>query len=305
MTAGRWFAQLDAVHQTASRVRWRYRCHPGVAHDDKDIALAARNLAGVVDARVNGQVRSLIVEFDEHLTDPGRLAEKLLALPPPKVLSTARSGATDATPEAVATSLLTLIGTPLLPENLKLPVTTAAATPLLTHALADLRQNGLTSHGLEALAVSISLARRDYLAANTTTFMLALGEYLEESIARRSEELLKHLINPVSDEVWVERDGSEVLTAAIDVEVGDTVIVATGTVIPIDGTVLGGEASVNEASMTGESAPVTRTRGDTVLSGTLIEDGRLRIYAEHVGHRTAAARIADYVEQSLLAKSDA
>ena len=305
MSSAVWFAQLDRVHLTSGRVRWRYRCHPDAPQESKDIALAARNLAGVVDARVNSPIRSLIVEFDERQTDAETLADKLLALQAPRISQAIGNDRADATPQAVAASLLTLIGTPLLPQHLKLPVTLAAATPLLTSALADLRHNGLTSHGLEALAVAISLARQDYLAANTTNFMLALGEDLEDSIARRSEELLKHLINPVSDEVWVERDGSEVLTAAIDVAVGDTVIVATGTVIPIDGTVLGGEASVNEASMTGEGAPVTKTRGDTVLSGTLIEDGRLRIYAEHVGHRTAAARIADYVEQSLLAKSDA
>ena len=305
MSPSVWFSQLELVHQTRGRARWRFRCHPDAPQESKDIALAARNLAGVVDARVNSPIRSLIVEFDERQTDAETLADKLLALQAPRISQAIGNDRGEATPQAVAASLLTLIGTPLLPQHLKLPVTLTAATPLLTSALADLRHNGLTSHGLEALAVAISLARQDYLAANTTNFMLALGEYLEDSIARRSEELLKHLINPVSDEVWVERDGNEVLTAAIDVVVGDTVVVGTGTVIPIDGTVLGGEASVNEASMTGEGAPVTKTRGDTVLSGTLIEDGRLRIYAEHVGHRTAAARIADYVEQSLLAKSDA
>ena len=74
----------------------------------------------------------------------------------------------------------------------------------VAHAVreADLFEHGLTSHVLEGVAVSISIARKDYLAANATNFMLALGEYLEESIARRSHDLLKRLINPVSDEVW-------------------------------------------------------------------------------------------------------
>ena len=63
--------------------------------------------------------------------------------------------------------------------------------------------------------------------------------------------------------------------------------------------------AINEAAMTGESRPIAKGRGDTVLSGTLVEEGRLRVYAEHVGHKTAAARIAEYVEQSLNAKSEA
>ena len=302
-----WFARLETRHRTAHRVRWRYRCSPDAPQDAKAIALAARNLAGVVEARVNAAARSLIVEFDARLTGVERLAAELRALPRPRILpeTDGKAARAETTPAGVTTSLLALFAGQTLPQNMKLPVTLAAAMPLLTHALRDFRENGLTSHVLEALAVTISLSRHDYLAANTTNFMLALGEYLEESIARRSEDLLKHLIHPLSDEVWVERDGNEVLTPAIDVRVGDTVVVATGTVIPIDGTVLGGEATVNEASMTGESTPLNKVRGDVVLSGTLIEEGRLRIYAEHVGRHTAAARIADYVEQSLTAKSEA
>ena len=134
--------------------------------------------------------------------------------------------------------------------------------------------------------------------------MLALGEYLENSITRRSDDMLKKLLRPDTGLVWVEVDGVERRVEAASIEVGATVIVGAGAAIPVDGTVLSGEALVNEAAMTGESVPVNRARGDPVLSGTVIEEGRLRIYAEHVGRGTAAARIADYVEQSLTAKSN-
>ena len=306
MQTATWFARLDPVHRTYNRVRWRYACHADAPQSGKDIALAAKNLPGVHDARANPGARSLIVEFDEKLTSPEKLARQLLALSPPKSLpidSQDRAGKPALT--AVATSLSALLLTQWLPENLKRPVTLAATAPQIHASFADLFEHGLTSHVLEGVAVSISIARQDYLAANATNFMLALGEYLEESIARRSHDLLKRLINPVSDEVWIEDHGVERLTPASEVKVGDTVIVATGTIIPIDGTVLSGEATINEASMTGESNPVTKARGDMVLSGTLVEEGRLRVYAEHVGHKTAAARIAEYVEQSLNAKSEA
>ncbi len=305
MTQESWFVRLDRLHETRGRVRWRYRCRPETPQAAKDISLAASNLPGAVNARVNAAARALIVEFDAGRTDADALEAGLLALGAPPPLRSGKNGTGAADTGPVIASLITLLATQRLPETLKTPVTLAAAAPLLAHALTELRESGLTSHVLEALAVSISVARKDYLAANTTTFMLALGEYLEESIARRSEELLKHLVHPVSDEVWVERDGKEILTPAGEVQVGDTVVAATGTVIPIDGTVLGGEATINEASMTGESTPVVKVRGDAVLSGTLIEEGRIRIYAEHVGGKTAAARIAEYVEQSLTAKSEA
>jgi manganese/zinc-transporting P-type ATPase C len=302
-----WFDSLAVAHRVRGRIRWRYHARDGAPRDAHAIALAVNNLPGVIDARVNPAAQALIVNYDDTLTSEANLHVALGALRPPTVHRHGKKGAVDAhsAPTGVVASLATLLATPMLPASLKRPATLAAAAPLLIHAVEDMRENGLSSHVLEAMAVSISVARSDYLAANTTTFMLSLGEYLEDSIARRSDELLKHLLQPASDEVWVERDGVEALVPATEVRMGDTVIAATGTVIPVDGTVLGGEGEVNEAAMTGESAPVRKVRGDAVLSGTLIEDGRLRIYAEQVGPRTAAARIAEYVEQSLTAKSAA
>ncbi|MDR2112011.1 MAG: heavy metal translocating P-type ATPase, partial [Candidatus Accumulibacter sp.] len=306
MTRKNCLTRLERAHETRGRVRWRYRCPPETSGAAGQIALAASNLPGVLKARSNEAARSLIVEFDPRKTSADALEAGLLAASAPSSpLRSGPNGKGAAGAGGVLTRLIALLATPRLPRTLKTPVTLAAAAPLLAHALTDLRESGLTSHVLEALAVSISVTRQDYLAANTTTFMLALGEHLEESIARRSEELLKHLVHPLNNEVWVERNGNEILIPSTEVRVGDTVVAATGTVIPIDGTVLGGEATVNEASMTGESTPVVKVRGDAVLSGTLIEEGRIRIYAEHVGGKTAAARIADYVEQSLTTKSEA
>src|SRR5690606_36427117 len=132
---------------------------------------------------------------------------------------------------------------------------------------------------------------------------LALSEHLEHSIARRSDDLLRSLLRPDVGQIWVERAGEEVQIDAGELVVGDIIIVGAGATVPADGTVLGGEGLVNEAAMTGESVPLMKKRGDKALSGTIVEEGRLRIYAEHVGRNTAVARIADYVEASLASKS--
>lgn len=307
MMAGGWFATLALVHLTRARARWRYCCVAGTPADAKLIARAAENLPGVLEARVNPRVCALVLSFDPTRTCVKTLSAELLALPVPAAGARAPRPVKTAhtAPTGVVASLSSLLLTQFLPQSVKLPATLAASLPLLRHAFDDALKNGLSSHVLEAMAVAISMARKDYLAANTTTFMLSLGEYMEDSIARSSDELLKHLLAPQSPEVWVERAGEEIRIAAEEVIVGDVVVVATGAIVPVDGTILSGEATLNEAAMTGESAPVARERGDTVLSGTLVEEGRLRVYAEQVGHKTAAARIADYVEQSLTAKSDA
>ncbi len=297
-----WLRGIDIAHLLPGRVRFRLNPGPDAPPGLIGLAAAAEMLDGVDRVRLNPRARSLVVEFDAARTDADTIARGLLELSTLAARPAADSGDGKA---QLAAALAVLVGSTALPMAARLPVSLAAAVPLLRHAAHDYRENGITSHVLEAMAVSISLARRDFTAANTTTFMLALGEYLEESIARRSDSLLKHLLRPTSDLVWVLKDGGEIQIPADQVMVGDSVVVGAGAVIPVDGTVLSGEASVNEAAMTGESAAQMRRRGDPVLSGTLLEDGRLTIYAEQVGSRTAVARIADYVEQSLTAKSDA
>ncbi|GHT88478.1 ATPase P [Betaproteobacteria bacterium] len=308
MSAGGAFQALDPVHAIAGRVRFRYRgLAPLLADAAGTAALHARILAlpGVRVARFNPRARSLVVEFRPEETSAVTLAHALLALTPEAVLPSARAGKKAATAhtQLVWLNLLNLIASGSLPQGVRLPLSLIAALPLGKEALADFRVSGMTSHVLEAVAVAISLARSDFTAANTTTFMLALGESLEDSIARRSDALLKNLLRPGCNEVWVLRGDEEIAIPADSVQVGDTVIVNMGDIIPVDGTILSGEALVSEAAMTGEGAAVSRGRGQRALSGTVVEEGRLLIYAEQVGAATAVARIADYVERSLTAKS--
>ena len=228
-----WLAAVEIVHRLSGRVRLRYRFPRGVVADVAGLERLTTSLCGVTSVRANAHARSLTVTFDPDVTDAETLREGVSVLAPPSGIKPSRP--CDRGP--VAAALATLLGTGLLPPPLRLPVSLAGALPLLRHAAADYRESGVTSHVLEGMAVAISLGRSDYTAANTTTFMLALGEYMEDSIARRSDELLKHLLRPASDEIWVLRDGVEILEPAATVVVGDTVIIATGSVIPVDGTV--------------------------------------------------------------------
>ncbi len=301
-----WFGAVDIVHCVPGRVRLRYHRRSDIPENAAMLQGAVAGLPGVTSARVNSRTKSVILNYDPDQTDATLLQRTLADFSAPATVASGRPARAEAKPSAVMASFATPARHRLsLPRPLQFPLTLAAALPLLKHAAADYGRVGVTSHVLEGLAVSISLARGDYTAANTTTCMLALGDYMETSIARRSDDLLKHLLHPSSDKIWVMRDGEEVQILAAGVAVGETVIVGSGSVIPVDGTILGGEATINEAAMTGESAPVVKARGDSVLSGTLLEEGRLSIYAEHVGEGTTAARIAEYVEQSLVTKSEA
>jgi len=192
-------------------------------------------------------------------------------------------------------------------DKQKLALTTIASLPLLKHGVEDLFEEGLTSGVLESLAVGVSIARKDYLAANSTNAMLELGEYIEETTVHKSDDLIRELAKPNVKEIWVEQDknGSKELVkiATSSVKIGDVVVVGAGDTIAIDGHIISGEASVNQVSMTGESEAVKKERGDRVISGTVVEEGRIKIWAEHVGEDTATARIKNYITTSLSEKS--
>jgi len=201
-----------------------------------------------------------------------------------------------------------LLTEPLIKDDKqKLALTTIASLPLLKHGIKDLFSEGLTSGVLESMAVGVSIARKDYLAANSTNAMLELGEYIEETTVHKSDDLIRELAKPNVKEVWIEQDidGQKELlkVETVTVKVGDIVVVGAGDTIAIDGHIISGTASVNQVSMTGESEAVKKERGDRVISGTVVEEGRIKIWAEHVGEDTATARIKNYISTSLSEKS--
>lgn len=305
MSTALWLASVEPAHAAPRRVRFSCRFNKFAPGDWSRVRLAAEALLGVTSARVNSKARCLVLEYDDRLTDLGQLRQSILAFSPVALPDTAEEDRLGSVGKALVVSLLVLLGTGFLPRMLQFSLSLATASPLLREALYDLSRKGMTSRVLEGLAVSISLWRGDYRVANTTNFLLALGEYLSETTARRSDRLLRDLLKPSSEKVWVLADGQEVEVSADSVRIGDTVIVADGTVVPVDGTVLSGHASINEAALTGESAPVAKSRGSLVMSGSIVQEGRLAIYAEQVGSDTVTARIAEYVERSLSVKGQA
>lgn len=175
--------------------------------------------------------------------------------------------------------------------------------PLLKEGLLDLVENGLTSHVLEAAAVAVSLLRKDYKAANSTNFMLNIGEYIEESAVLKSDDLVKELAKPQLTHAWVEENNELVKKSTDELKIGDIVVVSTGEAIAVDGYIVDGDANVNCVSMTGEANAVFKERGDRVLSSTIVEEGRIKIWAEAVGENTTTAKILHYMKDCLEEKS--
>ena len=139
-------------------------------------------------------------------------------------------------------------------------------------------------------------------AAFIITFIY-LGRYLEAGARRQTGEAISALMTLQPAKAIVERGGRHHDVPLAELAVGDTVLVRAGDTIPVDGTVLDGSSSVDEAVLTGESLPVPKSADDAVWSGTVNLDGTLRFRADAVGSETAAARIADTVRQALMSQA--
>ncbi|MCP9928884.1 heavy metal translocating P-type ATPase [Cyanobium sp. CH-040] len=301
----RWLEGLERLHVLENRVRWAYTLPEGVSHAPRQLAAAIGQFDGVLSARENPVLRSLVVVFDRTRTSVESLEDQLLSLvaPLPRGAPAVPLHASGLAWLPVGLSLLNLIAGRFLSRQAQLAATAAIAWPIWRQAAADVGRLHLGSHLLEATAVLVSLRQRDLTAANATTFLLLLAEVLEESIGRRSDALLLSLLRPMEGQVWVLREGVEMQMPLAELRGGETVVLTAGAIVPVDGTVLGGQATLNEAAMTGESRPTAKERGDSVLSGTVVEEGRLLVYAEQVGAETAAAKISAFVRDSLASRS--
>lgn len=133
--------------------------------------------------------------------------------------------------------------------------------------------------------------------------LVALGKYFEARAKKRTTEAMTALMALAPQCATVLRDGKEVSVALEDVRTGESVVVKTGEVIPVDGIVLEGMASINEATITGESVPVQKGVDDTVIGATHLEAGRIVMRATRVGDDTVLAQIIRMVDEATSSKA--
>ena len=161
----------------------------------------------------------------------------------------------------------------------------------------------LTVAVLDATAVTVSLVRGDFDTAGSVMFMLRLGELLENWTHKKSVADLAGAMSLNVDRVWLRTDGQELLVPVTDVRQGDRVVVRMGNMIPLDGTVVEGEASVNQSSMTGESLPVRKASGSYVYAGTVVEEGECVLSVDKVSGGGRYDRVVRMIEESERLKS--
>ena len=156
---------------------------------------------------------------------------------------------------------------------------------------------------LDALSIGVSLLRGDFGTAGSVMFLLNLGSLLEEWTRKKSLDDLARSMALNVDKVWVRSQDTEVLVPLTKVRSGDEVVVRSGNMIPLDGTVLEGEAMVNQAALTGEAMPVRKAEGSTLYAGTVVEEGECVFIAKAEGGSNRYDKIVAMIEESEKLKS--
>lgn len=191
-----------------------------------------------------------------------------------------------------------------LPVPFRAVYTAVKSAGYIVKGLRCLLKGKLTVEVLDATAITVSIARLDFNTAGSVMFLLGIGELLEEWTHKKSVGDLARSMSLNIEKVWQNVDGTEVLVPVSRIREGDLVTVHVGSVIPLDGVVVTGEAMVNQASMTGESIPVKKEPDTYVYAGTAVEEGSITICVKKAAGSTRFERIVKMIEDSEKLKSN-
>ena len=190
------------------------------------------------------------------------------------------------------------------PAPLSIALTTFSSFRFISKGLASLMKGRLEVSVLDAAAIAVSILRGDYDTASSVMFLLDLGDILEEWTHKKSVGDLARSMSLKVDKVWMKTDGEDVLVNVKDIKVGDEIYIRTSNVIPLDGVVVDGEATVNQASMTGESEPVFKEAGGYVYAGTVVEEGECLVRVTKASGSGKYDQIVKMIEDSEKLKSN-
>ena len=297
------------LHESPGRLRVHLQCPAMTLHQADVLEYYLRAVDGVSDVKVYDRTRDAVILYT---SGRGGVIAALASFSFPRAEGLAL--VPEHTPRALNREFedklaVTVMRRCISKLFLPVPVTTALAVirsiRYIKEGLKALWHGRLSVAVLDATAVTVSLLRGDFSTAGSVMFMLRLGEILEDWTHKKSVADLAGAMSLNVDKVWLRVNDTEVLVPVSDVQEGDCVVVRTGSMIPLDGKVVSGEAMVNQSSMTGESMPVPKRPGSPVYAGTVAEEGECVICVEKRSGGGRYDRIVRMIEESEKLKSTA
>lgn len=186
----------------------------------------------------------------------------------------------------------------LLPGPLMAGITCWRSLRYLKKGLGSLWHGRIDVAVLDAAAIGASMLQKSFQTAGSIMFLLSLSDALEEYTRKKTKQALAESLVVNVDTVWLVRDGTEIMIPISELAVGDKIVVRMGSMIPVDGQVLAGQAMVNQSTMTGEVAPVLKEIGSSVYAGTVVEEGMLQISVQAFCGDTRIQKIVEMIDHS-------
>jgi heavy metal translocating P-type ATPase len=269
--------------------------------------------AGVRSARINFDCASLVLEYDPKQEALLRLLlerVKRASLAEMKAFCAAAAATPRAKPSLPEVSKQSPLALPTLSLMIAFssnPVLVALNMPLmLWNAIPIARRafkvwaskSRLNIDVLDTLAITSSVLQGNPLAGCIVTWLIKLGDWIRDLTAAGQRRAISELLEFQTKIAWVLRDGAVAPVAAAQLKVGDLVVVYPGEMIPVDGDIIDGQATIDQKTITGEGLPVSRGKGEAAFAATVIREGQITIRALRVGEATTAGQIVHLVESA-------
>jgi heavy metal translocating P-type ATPase len=310
--------QFSIRHWISGRIRLHIPALRDRTPTAEQVLVWLRRQEGIRAVRVNHDSASLVVEYDESKR---ALIKTLLSYIEPFTLhdlkafialSEGEDGA-DASPtfdQPAKPKPLTGMAMVLPSVSLAMafsanPLAIAANIPLMLWNAVPIarrawgvwrREQRLNVDFLDTLAIGASIGQGLMLTGSIITWLIRLGDWIRDTTAQGSKRAIGELMEFQGRSAWKVENGNVVAIPATQLTVGDHVIVYPGEMVPVDGEVTEGSALIEQKTITGESLPVLRHKGQAVFAATVLREGQITVRAIRVGADTTAGQIAQLVD---------
>ncbi len=295
-------------HEIPGRIRV-HMVQPKMTFEEADILLYYLvNLENVTKAKVYERTQDAVIYYEKDRREIIKALQKFgydrVTVPEGLTEHSGRQMNAEYQEKLLMKVVMRFGGKLLIPAPVRAVWTGVRSLKYLQQGIVSLKKGRLEVAALDATAIGVSILRRDMNTASSIMFLLGIGELLEEWTHKKSVGDLARDMSLNVGKVWLLREEQEILVPAKQIEPEDLVVVRMGNVIPFDGVVSGGEAMVNQASMTGEAVPVKKTAESYVYAGTVVEEGELIICVKAVSKATRFEKIVTMIEESEKLKSN-
>ena len=274
--------------------------------------------SGVRSARINFDCASLVLEYDpaqertllgllEHVKTAS-LAEIRAFVGCAKIEPKPETKQQQAPPPAVSMrSPLALPTLSLMMAFSANPVVMALNMPLMLWNAIPIakrawkvwsNESRLNIDVLDTLAISASVLQGNPMAGCIVTWLIKLGDWIRDLTAAGQKRAISELLEFQSKTAWILLDGQVISIPAAELKAGDLVVVYPGEMIPVDGEIIDGHATIDQKTITGEGLPVSRGKGEAAFAATVIREGQITVRAIRVGSATTAGQIVHLVESA-------